>query len=418
MYRKTSAGRFANTMSQSHHHPVNTDSYYIPDAIWDRGRNVLGAMFLLGWGAALAGYAQNHDQFFQSYLVAFFFAFSIAIGATLFTMIQHLTGSAWSVPVRRIMENIMMSLPVLGLLFIPVALGLHSLYEWSHPEFVAKEVMELKKGVYTNFLNPKMFYIRAVAYFLIWSFWAWKLYSNSKSQDTTKALGPTFANEKWSAPGMLLFFLSGSLASFDWVMSLNPHWYSTMFGVYCLAGGAWGFFALLTFIFLRFRANGIMVNSVTTEHYHDLGKWMFALTVFWAYIAFSQYMLIWYANMPEETIFFKMRRTGSWEAMSGVLLFGHFIFTFLLLLARNSKRTLNVLRFATLWILAMHYTDVYWLVMPNFHKAGIAFSWIDLATLAAVMSTAGLAFWMRLRKAPIAPIGDPRFKKGLEFQNV
>lgn len=405
-------------MSHSHHHNAQQDSYYIPDAIWDRGRNVIGAFFLLGWGAALAGYATSHDQFFQSYLVAFFFAFSIAIGAALFTMIQHLTGSAWSVPVRRIMENIMMSLPVLGLLFIPVGLGVHSLYEWSHPEFVAKEILKLKVPVYELFLNQKMFYMRAVAYFAIWTLWAWRLYSNSKSQDATNAIAPTFSNERWSAPGMLVFFLTASLASVDWVMSLNPHWYSTMFGVYCMAGGAWGFFAMLTFIFLRFRANGIMANSVTTEHYHDLGKWMFALTVFWAYIAFSQYMLIWYANLPEETIFFKVRRAGSWETVSGILLFGHFVITFLVLLARNSKRTLNVLRFATVWILTMHYVDIYWLVMPNFQKNGVAPNWMDLATLVAVMSTVALAFWLRLRKSVIAPVGDPRFKKGLEFQNV
>jgi hypothetical protein len=404
-------------MSHSHS-KANTDSYYLPDALWERGRNVLGALFLLGWAAALAGYAANHDRFFQSYLVSFFFGFSIAIGAALFVMIQHLTGAAWSVPVRRIMETIMMSIPVLAVLFIPVAVGLHSLYEWSHPEFVAKEFLELKKPVYEFWLNPKMFYIRAAAYFALWYFWAWRLYSWSKSQDKTFDVKPTFSSERFSAPGMVLFFLTASLASIDWVMSLNPHWYSTIFGVYCLAGGAWGMFALLTFIFLRFRANGVMVNSVTTEHYHDLGKWMFALTVFWAYIAFSQYMLIWYANLPEETIFFKMRRTGTWEAMSGVLLFGHFAATFLVLLARGSKRTLNVLRFAVIWVLAMHYTDIYWLVMPNFFKPGVVFHWLDLATLVAVMSTLGLVFWMRLKKAPIAPIGDPRFQKGLEFQNV
>lgn len=404
-------------MSHSHH-KAQQDSYYIPDAIWDRGRNIIGAVFLLGWGAALAGYASNHDQFFQSYLTAFFFGFSIAVGAALFVMIQHLTGSAWSVPVRRIMENIMMSFPVLALLFIPVGLGVHSLFEWSHEAFVAKEILPLKKDVYEHYLNTRLFYIRAAVYFVLWSLWAWKLYSNSKAQDTTNAIEPTFSNERWSAPGMLLFFLSASLASVDWVMSLNPHWYSTMFGVYCMAGGAWGFFGLLTFIFLRFRANGIMAHSVTTEHYHDLGKWMFALTVFWAYIAFSQYMLIWYANLPEETIFFKLRRTGSWETVSGILLFGHFILPFLLIMARNSKRTLNVLKFSTLWILAMHYVDVYWMVMPNFHRTGVMPSWVDLATLVAVMSTLALAFWLRLRKAVIAPVGDPRFKKGLEFQNV
>ena len=188
-------------MSQTHHHSAPQDSYYIPDAIWDRGRNVIGAFFLLAWAAALAGYASNHDQFFQSYLVAFFFGFTIAIGGALFVMIQHLTGSAWSVPVRRIMENIMMSLPVLGLLFIPLGFGVHALYEWSHPEFVAKEIMALKVPVYEAFLNPKMFYIRAVIYFAIWTLWSWRLYSNSKAQDTTKSLLPTFSNERWSAPG-------------------------------------------------------------------------------------------------------------------------------------------------------------------------------------------------------------------------
>ena len=404
-------------MSQSHHH-VNTDSYFIPDAIWDRGRNVIAAFFLIGWAASVAAYASSPDRFFQSYLVAFFFGFTISIGAALFTMIQHLTGSAWSVPVRRIMENIMMSLPILGLLFLPVAFGVHSIYEWSHVDFVAKEAMPLKRDVYTYFLNPQAFFIRAVIYFGIWSYFAWRLYSNSKSQDATKAMEPTFKNEAISAPGMLLFFLSASLASVDSVMSLNPHWYSTMFGVYCLAGGAFGFFALLTFILLRFRANGLLVHSVNTEHYHDLGKWMFAMTIFWAYIAFSQYMLIWYANLPEETIFFIRRRTGTWEFVSGILLFGHFIITFLVLLSRSAKRTLNVLRFATIWILAMHYIDIYWLIMPNFHKTGPAVSWIDGAALVAVLSSMALAFWMRLKNSPIAPVGDPRFKKGLEFQNV
>ena len=170
-------------MSQTHHHSAQQDSYYIPDAIWDRGRNVIGAFFLLAWATSLAAYAANHDQFLQSYLVAFFFAFSIAIGASLFVMIQHLTGSAWSVPVRRIMENIMMSLPVLAILFIPIGFCVHTLYEWSHPEFVAKEFLPLKVPVYAAFLNPNLFYLRAVAYFAIWSFWAWRLYSNSKSQD-------------------------------------------------------------------------------------------------------------------------------------------------------------------------------------------------------------------------------------------
>lgn len=402
-------------MSKHHHQDGPKDSYNLSPVTWEKGRNIILALFVVSWVAAIAGYSLDHKQFFPSYLVAFFYAAGIGLGAALFTMIQHLTGAAWSVPVRRLMENIMMSLPVCALLFIPVAFGLHELYEWSHPGVMEHDALLAKKASY---LNPTAFYIRAVIYFALWSFWAWRLASWSRQQDVTRDLNLTFKSERISAPGMLLFFLSASLASVDWVMSLQPHWYSTIFGVYCLTGGAWAFFAILTFILLRFRANGILANSVTVEHYHDLGKWMFALTVFWAYIAFAQYMLIWYANLPEETIFFKIRRTGSWETVSAILLFGHFVTTFLVLLARGSKRNLNVLGFATVWILAMHYVDVYWLVMPNFAKSGVAPHWMDLACFMAVMSTLAVGFWWRLRSTAIVPVGDPRFQKGLEFQNV
>ncbi len=402
-------------MSKHHHHDVPKDSYEIPTSTWEKGRNIILGVFILSWVAALVGYSLDHKQFFPSYLVAFFFGTGIAIGAALFTMIQHLTGSAWSVPLRRMMENVMMSMPILALLFLPVAFGLHELYEWAHPGIMKTDALLAKKEAY---LNPTAFYIRAVVYFAIWSFWAWRLSSWSREQDKSKDLNLTFKSERISAPGMLLFFLSASLASVDWVMSLQPHWYSTIFGVYCLAGGMWAFFAILTFTLLRFRANGILANSVTVEHYHDMGKWMFALTVFWAYIAFSQYMLIWYANLPEETSFFLVRRAGSWDTVNGILLFGHFAATFLFLLARASKRNLNVLGFVTVWILCMHYIDIYWLVMPNFSKAGVAPHWMDAACFVAVMSTLALGFWWRLKSAPIVAVGDPRLEKGLEFQNV
>ena len=331
-------------MSKHHHHDAPKDNYQIPVVTWEKGRNVILALFVISWVAALAGFSLDHKQFFPSYLVAFYFGAGITIGAALFIMIQHLTGSAWSVPLRRLMENIMTNMPVLAVLFLPIAFGIHELYEWSHADVVANDPLLLKKAA---FLNPTAFYIRAVIYFAIWSYWAWRLSSWSRSQDASKDLNFTFKSERLSAPGMLLFFLSASLASVDWIMSLQPHWYSTIFGIYCMAGGLWAFFAILTFTLLRLRANGILANSVTIEHYHDMGKWMFALTVFWAYIAFSQYMLIWYANLPEETIFFKVRRTGTWEMVSGVLLFGHFAATFLTLLSRGSKRSLNVLRFIT-----------------------------------------------------------------------
>jgi hypothetical protein len=402
-------------MSQHHDHTHPADNYYLPQAIWERGRNVITALMILAWVACGVGYASDHKQFFASYLVAFFFCISIAAAAALFTMIQHLTGATWSVPVRRMMENIMMSLPLGAVLFIPIALGVHELYEWSHADVIAKDKVLQGKAA---FLNPEAFYIRAAIYFLIWSLWAWRLYSLSRNQDTTRDIQKTFSADRFSAPGILLFFLSFSLASFDWVMSLNPHWYSTIFGIYCYAGGAFGMFGLLTWMLIQFRHHGVLQHTVTIEHYHDLGKWQFAMTVFWAYIAFSQYMLIWYANLPEETIFYKMRIAGSWSSVSATLILGHFVFMFIMLLSRASKRNLTRLVWMSAFAMLMHYVDVYWLVMPNFFTTGVALHWLDLATFVAVFSTFAFGFWMRFRSTAIAPIGDPRFEKSLEFQNV
>jgi len=201
-------------------------------------------------------------------------------------------------------------------------------------------------------------------------------------------------------------------------MSLDPHWYSTIFGVYVLAGGGLAFFAALILVCLGLRRAGILREQVTLEHYHDLGKWLFALTVFWTYIAFSQYLLIWYANIPEETVWFKIRLAGSWRGFSAMLLFGHFIVPFAVLLPRASKRNLRVLGAAAVWMLAMHFVDVYWMIMPALHGNGSGFHWVDLAAPAAIGSALALVFWGRMRSAAIAPVGDPDFERALEFQNV
>ena len=172
-----------------------------------------------------------------------------------------------------------------------------------------------------------------------------------------------------------------TMASVDWLMSLDPHWYSTIFGVYVFSGGALAFVAALTLILLALRRAGVLAAAVTVEHYHDLGKWLFALTVFWAYIAFSQYMLIWYANLPEETIWFKHRLEGNWIWVSGTLLVGRFMLPFMALLSRAAKRNLKVLGFMSVWMLAMHYLDLYWMVMPTLHRHGFHLHWLDAATL-------------------------------------
>ena len=216
---------------------------------------------------------------------------------------------------------------------------------------------------------------------------------------------------------MVVWMLTGTFAAFDWIMSLDPLWYSTIFGVYVLGGSVLAFLALLTVMSIGLRSAGVLEDAVHEEHYHDLGKWLFALTVFWGYIAFSQYMLIWYANLPEETIWYRHRFEGSWLWVSVALGAARFLVPFNVLLVRSAKRNLKVLGAAAIWILASHYLDLYWLVMPVFHPHGAAPGWRDAAALAAVCGTFGLGAWWKFRRSAVAPVGEVRFVRALEFEN-
>ncbi len=397
-------------------HPTTIrDSYYLEPAQWARGRNAFTFLALVASIACLFGFFQDPAQFYRSYLVGFVFCVTIGLGAMFFVMVQYLTGSAWSVTVRRFMENIMMTLPVGALLFIPVAFGLPYLYSWMDRAMVMKDPVLVGKA---GFLSQEWFIIRAVIYFVIWSFFAIGIYRQSTKQDREHSIQQMHVASRFSAPGLLLVFLTGTLASFDWLMSLDPRWYSTIFGIYTLAGGAVAFMATTTLIALGFRKFGMLKNSITEEHYHDLGKWMFALTVFWAYIAFSQYLLIWYANIPEETIWYRHRFEGSWIFVSFLVLFGRFIIPFAVLLSRGAKRNYMILGGISIWILFMHFVDLYWLIMPNFFKSGVALHWLDFACLAAVISVFALAFWFRLRRNALVTVGDMRFEQGLHFENI
>ena len=399
-----------------HHHPRGTtDSYTIDGDLWTRGRNAIAFVALISVIAAVAGLFLDPARFYQSYLVGFLFTVFIPLAAMFFIMVGYLTGAAWSVPMRRIAENIMMTIPVGLLLFIPIIFGIHNLYEWSHEEVVAKDTILRAKAAY---LNAEGFMWRGIIFFLLWSLWAWQIYKNSTTQDKTKSIEHMHSASRWSAPGLFMLVISVTLASFDWSMSLDPHWYSTIFGLYCFAGGALTFMATWILICLALREKGVLANTINLEHYHDLGKWLFALTVFWAYIAFSQYMLIWYANIPEETIWFLHRFEGSWGPLSMAILFGHFIIPFLVLVLRSSKRNLTVLTVMSIWILVFQYIDFYWQVMPTFYRHGIVPHWLDVVCLVAPLSIMALAFWSRMKAHALLPIGDPRFEQGLQFQNL
>jgi hypothetical protein len=404
------------TTERFHTEIVEGPLYRLPESSWVTGRNIILFIALAAWILAAVGFAVNRVQFHASYLVGFTYCISVLLAGMFFVMVQHLTGSAWSVTVRRLMENLIVTMPVAALLFVPVALGLHSLYEWTHHDVVANDPVLTGKAPY---LNENFFILRAAVFLGLWILWSWKLHGHSTRQDTSDdPIEHMHSASRWSAPGLLMVVLTGTLASFAWIMSLDPHWYSTIFGLYVFSGGGQAFFAVLILICLGFRKAGVLRRQITVEHYHDLGKWLFALTVFWAYIGFSQYMLIWYANIPEETIYYRHRLEGSWAAWSLLLLLGRFILPFIILLPRASKRNLEILGPMAGWILFCHFVDHYWMISPIFQKHAVDLHWMDLVALIAVSSTLALAFWWQVRRHSLVPVRDPRLEQGLEFHNT
>src|SRR5665213_407993 len=401
-------------MSQTHSKSAIADNYQLEIGRWTTGRNVLVFAALLGIIGCIVGYVTNPARLYQSYTVAFAYTSLIGLGAFFFVMVQFLTGSVWSVTMRRIMENIMITLPVGLLLFIPIAFGLNDIYPWMNRQG-ASGAMLATKGAY---LSQNFFVIRTVIYFFLWSLWAGSIYHQSTKQDTAGSIRQMNIASRWSAPGLFLAVAVGTLASFDWLMSLEPKWYSTIFGLVMLSGGALSFFSVLTLVCLGFRRAGILKNSITPEHYHDLGKWLLCMTAFYTYVAFAQYFLIWYANIPEETIWYRHRMVGSWLPVSLAMPFLRFLIPFAILLCRPAKRSLKVIGFIAVWSLVVEYIDLYWIVMPTFYKTGPQPHWLDLATLVTTVSICGLVFWSRFKKHKMVPVGDLWFKQSLHFENA
>lgn len=390
-------------------------AYQMETARFTAGRNVLAFAALVAVILCAFGYWQDPARFFRSYMVAFAFTAATGLGAFFFVVVQFLTGAAWSVTVRRIMENIMFTLPVCALLFIPVAFGLKDIYSWSDTAMAAADPVLKLKG---NYLTEGPFLIRTYAYFAVWSIWIFAICHQSTKQDSRKSIRQMHILSRWSAPGLILVVVVGTLASYDWLMSIEPKWYSTIFGLYVLSGGALTFMSIVTLVSLGFRRAGILSKAITMEHYHDLGKWMFALVAFYTYMAFAQFLLIWYANIPEETIWYRHRSAGSWLYIALAMPFIRFIIPFFTLICRPAKRNLKVLGLMAVWCVVVEYIDLYWVVMPAYYKDGPKIHWLDFATLAATVSICGLAFWGRFKRHKMVPVGDLRFEQSLEFENV
>jgi hypothetical protein len=386
-----------------------------PGHAWNRLPIIGAVLALLGAVACAILGPGNPKQFFFSWLVSFLFFLSLALGGLFFVLIQYAAQGGWGIVVRRIGETVFATIPVMALLFLPVVVGLHDLYEWTHAEAVAEDALLQWKSPY---LNVPFFLIRAALFFVIWSFIAVVYYRGSRGQDTTGDPAVTVRLRKFAGPGIIVMALTTSFAAFDWIMSLTPHWYSTMFGVYFFAGSFVGFIALLSVLAVAMRGAGLLESIISVEHLHDLGKLLFAFTSFWAYIAFSQFFLIWYANLPEETIFFKARMEGSWLTVSALLMAGHFGVPFFYLMGRDVKRKGITLAVGGAWLLVMHYVDLYWQVMPTLHPEGFSPSVLDAAAFLAVGGCFVAALGWLTRRQALVPLRDPRLGESLAFENV
>ena len=412
-----------STHSHSRPAALRASSLWLPtEHSWRRLPMFGLVLAVVGLGGSLAlgllGGEEARHQLWHSWLVGALFALGIALGGLFFVLVHHATQAGWSVVVRRIAEVVMGTLPFLALLFVPLVLfGMHDLFHWSHANAADHDPLLKHKEPY---LNVRFFLIRAVAYFAIWSALALWFGRQSRIQDATGDHEITRRMRRASAPGLLLFAVTVTFFAFDWLMSLNPHWYSTIFGLYFFAGSVMAFFAFLALVVIAARRAGLLAEVLSAEHQHDIGKLLFGFVIFWAYMAFSQYLLIWYATLPEETVFFFQRSVGSWRTLSIVLALGHFVVPFFFLLPRAIKRNAKALAAVSIWLLAMHALDLYWLVMPNLRNLQPAGRVAGLVA-AALIGCCGVflaAFGVALRRQALVPLRDPRLPESLTFENV
>jgi hypothetical protein len=293
--------------------------------------------------------------------------------------------------------------------------GVHTGKGRPDPEELEEEkIMHGLKGTY---LNKPFFLARAVIYFVFWLFLALRYFGLSTQQDASKDPKLTVIAQKWAPPATIAFGLTLTFAAFDWLMSLNPFWYSTIFGVTIFAGSVVSIFCTLIIVTMSLREQGLIKDAFKVEHFHDMGKLLFGFMIFWAYVSFSQFMLIWYAALPEETPYFHLRwDVGAWKDVSLAIIFLHFVVPFFLILSRNAKRRLPILRVGAMILLAMHCVELYWIVMPNYHHGDARFSWIDAACFIGIGGTYLAIVFNRMTKHALIPVGDPRLSRSLHHE--
>ncbi|MCH2132552.1 MAG: hypothetical protein MK116_02260 [Phycisphaerales bacterium] len=383
------------------------------------------------------------NNFWKSYLFGYMVAVGISLGGLFFVMLQHITRSGWSVSVRRLAEAFASNLRWLWLGFVPIIILVWSgdggvLYPWADPEIVKSDIVLMKKQGY---LNTTFWSIRAICFLAAWALLAQFFVGQSMKQDVDGNVARSRRMQALAPIGILVYGVSQTFAAVDWVMTLEPTWFSTMFGVYWFAVSLTGFFSCLILLACGLQSMGRLKGAISREHYQDIGKLLFAFgVVFWAYIGYSQFMLIWYANIPIETGWFLPRQLGAWKWVSLLLIVGHFALPFVLLISRWTKRWRNLLAAIAFWMVLMMIVDVYWLVMPTLppgvahdaaslaqltedvNSGAVSVGWnLTIANFTAVIGMLGLlkaGTFAALWRCSLVPVSDPRLDESLAFENI
>ncbi len=357
----------------------------------------------------------NPERAWLAYLLALFFFTSLALGGLFFTAIQHASLAGWSVNIRRACESMSGFLPLGAVAALVFLIGAPHLYEWLQPAVVAADPLLQHKAPY---LNQTFFIIRLVVFFGLWIYFAKMIVGRSLKQDIAGGDELTRNQVGISIAFLLVFALSYSFYSVDLLMSVQPHWFSTIYGVYCFAGLFQSSLAFVILVLLYLRKKGLLDGYVTDDHMHDMGKYLFAFTIFWAYIAFSQYMLIWYANLPEETVFIIPRSEHGWVYVSLLLIIGKFVIPFVGLLPRWTKRNPAYLAVMSIWVLAMQYVDLYWLVYPAYYKETVPFSLPEILTFVGFLGLFLFTTTRFLSRHSLVPVKDSRIQESLHHHVV
>jgi len=446
--------------------------YRIPaKSPWAGAWKLCAGFGVVGLAIAAYGYKLDPQRFAFSYLFGLFVPLSLALGSLFFVMVLYITKASWGISVRRVAELFMRPMPIFAILVIPLVLLLPQMFPWlgakTHLEiqpekptaaeanearpqaenplaesrgFESKEPAALRDLPVANrkamehaeeheehevmahksfYLDKRFFLGRLIFYLLVWSWLAQKYFRWSTEQDKTKAVENTAAAQSFAPLGLILFALTITFFGFDWFLSLNATWYSTIFGVYIFAQSALFQMACLILMTLALRRSGLLGDTVNVEHYHDMGKLLFGWIVFWSYISFAQFFLTWYSNIPDELTWFHARwhdNGGSWKFMSASIVGFHFFVPFWFLMSRNIKRRLPLLALGALCMVVMHVVEVYWVVMPAYGP--LSPSLVDVGCLIGLLGVYMAAVLRGMEENSLVAVGDPRLERSLEFENA